>query len=33
LVAAPLYHQNGLASCQSALGSGGTIVLLPGSRR
>jgi len=30
LVAAPLYHQNGLASCQSALGSGGTIVLLPG---
>lgn len=29
LVAAPLYHQNGLASCQSALGSGGTIVLLP----
>lgn len=30
IVAAPLYHQNGLASCQSALGSGGTVVLLPG---
>ncbi|MFT3820940.1 MAG: class I adenylate-forming enzyme family protein [Rubrivivax sp.] len=30
LVAAPLYHQNGLASCQAALGSGGTVVLLPG---
>jgi acyl-CoA synthetase (AMP-forming)/AMP-acid ligase II len=30
LVAAPLYHQNGLASCQSALGSGGCVVLLPG---
>ncbi len=30
LVAAPLYHQNGLASCQAALASGGAVVLLPG---
>lgn len=29
VVAAPLYHQNGLASSQAVLGSGGTIVLLP----
>ncbi|KAB0268047.1 class I adenylate-forming enzyme family protein [Microvirga brassicacearum] len=29
VVAAPLYHQNGLASSQAALGSGGTVILLP----
>jgi long-chain acyl-CoA synthetase len=29
LVAAPLYHQNGLSWCQVALASGGTVVLLP----
>ena len=29
VVAAPLYHQNGLASSQATLGSGGTVVLLP----
>lgn len=29
VVAAPLYHQNGLASSQAALGSGGTVLLLP----
>lgn len=30
IVAAPLYHQNGLASVQATLASGGTTVLLPG---
>ncbi|MFB9949618.1 class I adenylate-forming enzyme family protein [Rhizobium puerariae] len=30
VVAAPLYHQNGLASSQATLGSGGTVILLPG---
>lgn len=30
LVAAPLYHQNGLSWCQVMFASGGTIVLLPG---
>jgi len=29
VVAAPLYHQNGLASSQATLGSGGTVILLP----
>jgi long-chain acyl-CoA synthetase len=29
LVAAPLYHQNGLSWCQVWLASGGTVVLLP----
>lgn len=29
IVAAPLYHQNGLASSQATLGSGGTVILLP----
>jgi len=29
LVAAPLYHMNGLVNCQSALSRGDTIVLLP----
>jgi acyl-CoA synthetase (AMP-forming)/AMP-acid ligase II len=29
VVAAPLYHQNGLASAQATLGSGGTVILLP----
>ncbi len=29
LVAAPLYHMNGLAMCQATLANGGTIVLLP----
>lgn len=29
VVAAPLYHQNGLASSQAALASGGTVILLP----
>ncbi len=29
LVAAPLYHMNGLASCQTILAQGDTIVLLP----
>jgi acyl-CoA synthetase (AMP-forming)/AMP-acid ligase II len=29
LVAAPLYHQNGLSWCQVAFASGGTVVLLP----
>ena len=30
LVAAPLYHMNALSVCQTALATGGTIVLLPG---
>jgi len=30
LVAAPLYHMNGLAVCQATLAAGGTVVLLPG---
>ena len=29
LVAAPLYHMNALSMCQTALATGGTIVLLP----
>ena len=29
LVAAPLYHMNGLAMCQTTLHQGDTIVLLP----
>lgn len=29
IVAAPLYHQNGLASSQATLGSAGTVILLP----
>ena len=29
LVAAPLYHMNGLAMCQTTLSQGDTIVLLP----
>jgi long-chain acyl-CoA synthetase len=29
LVAAPLYHMNGLSVCQATLNTGGTIVLLP----
>ena len=29
LVAAPLYHMNGLAMCQTTLNQGDTIVLLP----
>ncbi|MGV0820640.1 class I adenylate-forming enzyme family protein [Martelella sp. AMO21009] len=29
IVAAPLYHQNGLASAQATLGSGGSVLLLP----
>lgn len=30
LVAAPLYHMNGLAVCQATLAAGGAVVLLPG---
>ncbi len=30
LVAAPLYHMNALAVCQSALAQGDTVILLPG---
>ena len=30
IVAAPLYHMNGMAMCQSMMANGGTVVLLPG---
>jgi long-chain acyl-CoA synthetase len=33
LVAAPLYHMNGLATCQSVLANAGTIVLVPAFTR